>query len=863
MSKLDWARAERLFEEASSLPIEERQAFLDTECSSEPELRAEIEALLAADQESDHYIERLGVKVVNPALQTALTRKDPLLNTQLGPYELVNVIDRGGMGTVYLGRRIDGAFDQTVAIKVVRLDMIPELSARFLEERRILAKLDHPSIARLLDGGFSDEGRPWLAMEYVRGEAITTWADRKSLSVNERLELFRSVCEAVAYAHRNLIVHRDLKPSNIFVTEEGGVKLLDFGISKLLDESQSPSITRTGYAPLTPEYAAPEQLLGKDVSQATDVYALGVILYELLTGRRPYQIPSRVRREIERVIIEEQPLKPSAIVTDATGLSDDPTLPQTLEGISRTRNLAPEALKRRLSGDLDVIILKALRKEPERRYDSARALSEDVHRHMNQLPVTAQPDSRGYRIAKFVRRHRVLVGSALLIMVSLFGGLAAALWQAGVARQEAENARQEAERAEAVTEFLIGLFESTDPAQARGDSVLVRDVLDRSLAALPEDLVDQPALRAHLETMLGEIYLRLGRLDRADSLLSNALLIKEELYGSGHLALAETLAKLGRVRFIQGSGEQGIALLKEALDIIRRETAGDDPLKADVLSTLGWHLTVNGEHDEAEALLHEGLEMWQRLSAGEVTTDLGMATNNLALLFYYKGEYERALPYLERALEIQRILVHDQPHPDLAIALDNFSTLLIMLNRNDDAEPYVREAVEIQRILYGDEPHQSLVTTLNNYGRVLFSLERFEESRAIHNEVFGLKMALYGYEHQSTAVTLGWLAQLEEYEENYSEAEALYREATRISENTVPPGHENWATQLRHLAAMISRQGRWEEAEQMYLLNYERTFEHYGSDHRFTINARSHLAGFYEAWGKPEIAEQYRIKEVE
>lgn len=863
MKKLNWERIEELFEEVLSLPEEERIPFIDTACADDPELRAELINLLKADSASSDYLEEVSARIVVPTLTEVLSGNDPFLGTRLGPYEVSQVIARGGMGAVYLGRRVDGLFEQVVALKVVRMDMTAELSARFLKERRILAKLEHPSIARILDGGVSSEGRPWLAMEYIKGEPITDWADRKKLSIDQRLELFRSVCEAVSYAHRNLIVHRDLKPSNILVNDDGAVKLLDFGISKLLDESHTLQITHTINAPLTPEYAAPEQLTGANVSLATDVYALGVILYELLTGRKPYRIPSRVRREIERVIIEEEPGKPSTVVTEEISSSTESTSATSPRQISLLRNLDPQALKKRLTGDLDVIILKALRKEPERRYGSVGAFSEDILRHLNQFPVSAQADSAGYRLRKFVRRNRTFVVAATLVMVSLAGGLAIAVWQAGVARQEAENARIEAQRAEELSEFLVGLFEANDPAQAQGDSILVREILDRGLEQIADELHQQPILRSYLQTTMGNIYMRLGMLNTADSLLSQVVATQRELPDVDPIALAETISLLARVYRYMGRTEEATDIEREVLGILETTFPGDFTGTSISLSSLGYLLTLQGAFDEAEEYLVKGYEMEHRLSDSNPTSTLGSATSNLAIMYYYRNEMDQAVLYFEESLQIQRALVGDQPHPDLAISLDNLASLLQMTERFEEAIVYSSEAMSIQRVLYGNQPHPSLVTTLNNHGVLLHHLGRYSESQEILNEVMELKVELYGYEHPSTAITMGWLGYVARSQENYDQAEELYREAIQISERTLPPGHENWIHQMQRLAGMISQLGRWEEAEEMYLLSYERALEHYGPEHTYTVSARRPLAGFYEAWDKPELAAQYRDPAVE
>ncbi|HMB91641.1 MAG TPA: serine/threonine-protein kinase, partial [Rhodothermales bacterium] len=428
-----WQQVKDLFLDVLDQPQNQRVTYLRAACDGDDDLRQHVEALLDGQQAPPTILEQ-------SAAEALVLTEDPLFDTHLGPYRLIRLLGRGGMGSVYLAERDDGQFEQTVAIKVVRRGLDTEdILSRFRYERQILAALDHPHIAALYDGGMTHDSRPYFVMEYVDGEPITAYCDRKRLSTNQRLALFRTVCRAVQHAHQNLIIHRDLKPSNILVTEEGTVKLLDFGIAKLLGEETDHTVphTRTGLRLMTPEYAAPEQVLCKAITTATDSYQLGVLLYELLTGLRPYQITQRVQQEIERVILEEEPTRPST----ALALADTAAI------ASQARSTTQDRLRRRLTGDLDTIVLKALAKEPERRYNTVEQLAEDVRRHMAGLPVLAQPNAISYRMRKFIQRHRLGVAAATLVSLAVLLGMTGTLWQAQVAAAERDRAQAEAEKA--------------------------------------------------------------------------------------------------------------------------------------------------------------------------------------------------------------------------------------------------------------------------------------------------------------------------------------------------------------------------------------------------------------------------------
>jgi serine/threonine protein kinase len=633
-----WSEVQTLFESAIDRPREERITWLQGTCD-DPQLRAEVERLLRAHERADGILD-------TPASLTPESLN--VRGQRIGPYRLVREIGRGGMSVVYLAERED-PYRQRVAVKLLRPGLATsDLVRRFLAERQILATLDHPSIARLLDGGVSDDGRPYFVMELVEGKPITDYCDAHRLSVDDRLALFERVCEAVQYAHRNLVVHRDLKPSNILVTEDGEVKLLDFGIAKLLDPEAVPTAvphTRTGFRPMTPEYAAPEQVRGEPITTATDVYTLGVVLYELLAGRRPYRVAERTPSEIERVIAEHEPPPPSSAVETEDGTSP--------EEVAHARDVLVGELQRALRGDLDTIVQKALRKEAERRYASAEQFAADIERYRSGQPVKARPATVRYRVRKFAQRHRGGVAVAVLFVLLLGGYAATVTLQAQRIAEERDRARLEAMKTLHVKDFLIELFGSVGPSA--GDSAALTEVLAGGADRVRRDLADHPEIRAEMLSALGAVYERLGQTDAARPLVEEALAARRSSFDEPHAEVAADLRDLAALEQQAGRPGRAESLYRDALAQLRAVRGEGHVAVAQAQHDLAALLESDGQRSEAASLYADALPVYRR-ELGSAHGQTAALLTSLAALRCEAGNAEAVSLYEEAlALELERL----------------------------------------------------------------------------------------------------------------------------------------------------------------------------------------------------------------
>lgn len=780
-----WSVVESLFLRALELDEEERAAFVERESGGDPALRHEVEAMLEAETSSSW----IG-SVVRQGLGVGPIEEE--VPESIGPYRIVGELGRGGLSTVLLGERADEEYRMRVAIKLVRRGLdTADLLRRLRQERQILARLDHPNIARLLDGGSTPDGRPYVIMEHIEGEAVDVFCRDRRLSLHRRLRLFLSICEAVAYAHRSLVIHRDIKPANILVDAGGSPKLLDFGIAKLLrPEEHDPrdaAHTLPGLRLLTPEYASPEQVRGEALTTATDVYSLGVLLYELLSGERPFRFEARDATALERVICHQEPDRPSTRIRRRRATSPSPQEP-----------VAPH----QLHGDLDTIVLTALNKDPSRRYPSVEQLADDVERFLGDLPIRARRDAWGYRLAKFVRRHRVGVAVATLLVSVLLLASLVTTRQARIAEEERRRAEAQSARAEKVSELMVELFEVSDPGEARGNTITAREILDRGAERLVVELEGQPEILATLADTMGRVYQNLGLYDRAAELFADGLDHRLELWGEMHSEVASSLNHLGEARFHQGSYRESAELVERALEI-RRRTLGEE--HADTLESLNNLAALRfslGDLEVAERLFRDNLTLRERL-LGPEHDDSAEARDNLATVLQRLGGEVEAEQLLRRSLEL-RIHRHGEDHPEVARAKSVLAALLHTAGRPAEAEPLYRQALETQRVVLGVD-HPQVAVSATNLGALLAEAGELEEAETLLRRAIELQRRHLGPDHVRLSYPLVHLADLLRQRGRTADldpAEGLYHEALAIRRRAFGSAHPELAGPLEGLARL-------------------------------------------------------------
>jgi serine/threonine protein kinase/Tfp pilus assembly protein PilF len=845
-----WQQVKAVLQDALEKNGTERAAFLETACQGDEELRSEVESLLACEGEVDDFIE-------TPFFRIWRDDDKPLAEGErIGAYRIVREAGRGGMGSVYLAERADEEFHKQAAIKVVRRGMdSDEIVRRFRSERQILAHLDHPHIAKLLDGGTTADGRPYFVMEWVEGRPIDEYCDAHQLSTRARLELFRKVCSAVHFAHQNLVVHRDLKPGNILVTADGEPKLLDFGIAKLLDPDQELfALTRADLRPMTPEYASPEQARGEAITTASDVYSLGVLLYVLLTGHSPYESATRDPASLAKAICETNPPRPSSVIGRVKEIRrpDGSVLDITPESVSQVRDGEPSVLRRRLAGDLDNIVLMAMRKDPQRRYASVDQLSNDIGRHLQDLPVIARKDTVGYRTAKFIGRHKWGFSLATLSLLLIIGFSVATtvLWQRAV---------RERERSDAVSTFLQDLFENPDPKRSHGEKITAREVLDGGVQKINTNLRDQPELRADLLGTMGLVYRRLGLYETAKELLQGSLRLRQQSFGRNDPRTANSLHNLASVLRDLGDNATAEPLVREALSIQEEIGETQNIEYAKGLTNLGAILEEKGQLDKAEALYKESLAIKRSLPDID-EGDLARSYNNMGKLYYTRGDYDAAEPYYQEALAIRRKLAKGLPDPDVASTLGNLASLREEKEDLAGAEVLHREVLNTRRKLYPDGLHPLIARTLNNLGHVLQAEGKSAEAEECYREAIDIADVKLGPDHQERANYVKNLATTLLALGRPAEAEAKAREALAVFRKAEDPAPLKIAETESILGGCLAAQRRFEEAEPLLVESYQILAQNSGDGAKRAPEALKRIVDFYIAWGKPERAAQFQAQ---
>jgi eukaryotic-like serine/threonine-protein kinase len=866
-----WNRLTTLFREILEKDAAARTTMLDKLRVQDPDMFREVKSLLDADTDENSILDGFAVDAVD---------LDDLLSidgSRIGPWRVVRRVGSGGMGNVYLAEREEGGFEQRVALKLIRhgMDSV-QILRRFESERRIQARLQHPNIARLLDGGLTNDHRPWFAMEYVEGESVDRYCNNNRLGVEDRLNLFITIASAVQYAHSSLVVHRDLKPDNILVSGPANaseVKLLDFGIASVLDDGDDAvKLTRDGARPMTPAYAAPEQLLGKPVTTAGDVYALGVVLYELLSGCKPYNTNDISIHDLAKWKEQNPPSRPSsvAVTGDAAGAGkqrhhpDQALLPAT------------RRLRRRLEGDLDVIILKAMDPEPGRRYQTVEQFIADIQRHLAGQPVKARPESKRYRLGKFIRRHKPTVVAGTLVLITLLAGIVAFAWQYNIAAAERDRARIEAETSLQVAGFLQGLFASVNPSVSRGDMLTARELLDRGAAQIGTELAGQPDVQARMLDVLGDVYISLwmfddalnmykqalsirqnlpfvrqedvaqsyhnlgmaynrdGRLSGADSLLTMAIDLKVNKFGERHPSVARSLREMASLNANRGRYDDAIEGYQMAISIYEEDGGTDhEETILSIKSDIGQSYYKKGDYTLAERYVRESLVRRRELYPG-AHPSVSSGLHRLAEVLHEQARYEESRQVQFENLEMAASL-YGEDHPVTALGYTNYAGLLKTLERYAEAEAYQHRAHHIFLGQLGDD-HPQVSISYNNLANLKHDQGDLDSAVVYHALSLELTRRLYGDEHDEVANSLNNLGAVRLDQLRYAEAESLFRETLDIDIRILGEKHPFVAMDYQAVGITLMHQGKLDEAEPYLLKAIEITRETQGEDHpRFAI----------------------------
>ena len=783
MNKDLWQKAEAIFLECADLPDAERQRLLVQRCEDDSALRSIVMSLLSGDTKEDKVHDAIGIA----AGELKELQADRYVGMTLGAYTIEKRLAEGGMGIVYLARRSDEQFEQAVAIKLLSARFTtPDLRRRFLHERQVLARLQHPNIGMLLDGGETDDDVPYLVMEYIAGVPIDEYCERRNFSLEQRISLFGDVCSAVQFAHTNLVVHRDIKPSNVLVTDDGVVKLLDFGIAKLVDAPIDAGLTMIGSNIFTPRHASPEQVRGEQITTATDVYALGLMLYELLTGSFPYEITSTTSAgTIETIITNQTPPPPSRVADAKTA--------------------------KKLRGDLDTIVLKCLRKRPELRYPSVAEFSGDLERYREHRPILARPPTLAYLVARYCRRNRAAAIGVSATLLAIVAGAVAATAGFIQAREAERAALVEAKNAEAVSGFLVSLFDESNPNVSAGEERSVRELLDAGRERVDAELSDTPVVQARMLATLAGVYKGLANYEVAEALQQRATAVAEEHAASDLVLVATMQSDLGDLYRIEGKHEAAITTMRSAIDAFEASGAGSSPAWGDALGHLGLVLIEMDNRDEGLLRLEQALEMRRQLF-DEPHADIALSLHNLAW-YHSRGDLALAEQYAIEAVAM-REAVYGNVHPRVASSVSMLSRIYQSQSRWDDAEREAQKSVDIAGQIF-ETGHPDLSFAMYELASVLRDKGSLEEARDLFATIVDWERVSLGEMSYDYGMSLKAYADVLVRLGDYLTAEPILRQSLSIFEAGPRSARRAWHTGAVALANVLIDTRRYDEAAEL------------------------------------------------
>ncbi|MBL1214961.1 MAG: serine/threonine protein kinase [Ignavibacteriae bacterium] len=798
-----------IFNETIDLSKDEREKYFASLPADQKKYVDEVKSLIDSFEKTDDFLE------VSSDHKNIFSDDDntpsPMIGKHIGHYLIEEEIGYGGMGIVFSGKRDDKEFDQKVAVKILKQGLTTNyLVKRFENERQTLANLQHPNIAKLFDGGKTDEGLPYLVMEYIDGSTITDYCSEKNLSITERLKLFVTVGNAVQYAHQNLVVHRDIKPGNILVNKAGRPKLLDFGVAKLLDANLEPGedgLTKTGMWHLTPEYASPEQIKGEPVTTSSDIYSLGVLLYQILTGHQPYKFKSTSPLEISKTILTENILKPSEAIKNID------VLHQKSQVISETVKAENKKLAKQLKGDLDNIVLKTMHKDPAQRYISVQAFVDDINRYLKGLPVNARKDTVSYRASKFIQRHKVGFALFLIVNLMIIGSVAAIIHQANVAARERDNARVELKKFEEVNNFMLEMLASADPG-IKGRDVKVYDLLEKATEDIEIKLRSFPKIKSAIKQTLGQTFIGLGEYEKAEALLLEALESNKKLFGPISKEAALSSHQLGLCYDWMGSYQLADSFYAAGISIY--EQVSDEPLKglADNLNDYGTLLTNTGEYDSASIMLKRSLEIYSIFNEVKGQKE-AITINNLAVNMHHQNKIDEAENYYLEAKEILTNL-YGENRPEVASIFNNLAFIYLDNKKFDESEKAFQKAYEIKLAVIG-ENHPSVGLALANMGMLNFVREEYEKAEPPLLKSIELFKRTNSNDDPFLSLSYYWLGRAYMELDRLSESETSLKNSIQIREKVYSSDHSKTWSSKGELAICLYKQKRFKESEMLLI----------------------------------------------